>query len=207
MNMTRTSLWRVSGAAQDTSDRGGAASSRSIAAVALLLTLSCAGSAPQMTGPDWTPERTQQAEALEAQLATGAAAEAPTDGSLRIRLAFGADADLDLFVTDLDPRVSETVYFAKHKSRAGGRLIRDARCSSELPRSDAIVYGGPHTGAGYRIGVDYHRSCGERPDFSVFVVEWMSGAKRQTRRGIARPGQFDDRFWMLETSEFTPSAN
>ena len=145
----------------------------------------------------WTPENLRHAEELEAQLAK--TAEATSQGELRVRLAFGEGADLDLFVTDLDPRVSETVYFAKHKTRAGGRLLNDARCRDALPRNDAIEYDAPHTG-GYRIGVDYHRSCGDRPEFAVFVVEWISGEHRETRRGIAQPGHFDDRFWMVDAN-------
>ena len=68
------------------------------------------------------------------------------------------------------------------------------------PRTDAVLYDAP-LAVGYRIGVDHHRSCGERPVFAVFVVEWSSGEERRTRRGIARPGHFDDRFWMLGAAE------
>ena len=159
--------------------------------------MACSTSCASPGDPVWNPARVAEVEKLEAFLAS--TAQAPKTGDLEVRLAFGSGADLDLFVTDTDPRVSETVYFAKHTTRARGRLIHDARCSDESPRSDAVAYEAP-LAAGYRIGVDYHRSCGDQAEFEVFVVEWMSGNQRQTRRGIARPGHFEDRFWMLNAS-------
>jgi hypothetical protein len=190
--MFRSSALRVRGAGQDTPDHPIQGLRLEVVwAIAVLAMASCATPRTET----WTPENVRRAEQLEAQLAE--TAKPPDDSSFQVRLAFGADADLDLFVTDLDPRVSETVYFAKHKTRAGGRLLNDARCGDDLPRNDAVVYETPHT-AGYRIGVDYHRSCRGRPEFTVFVVEWASGERVETRRGIARPGHFDDRFWMVD---------
>ena len=132
-------------------------------------------------------------------------AEAPPQGALRVRMAFGAGADLDLYVTDLDPRSNETVYFAKHATRSGGRLLRDARCSDEAPRIDAAQFEMPHT-AGLRIGVDYHSSCGAEPRAEPFVVEIAHGDRREQRRGVARPGHFDDRFWLARPEASGPAV-
>jgi len=116
---------------------------------------------------------------------------------VRVRLAFGASADLDLYVTDADPRSNETVYFARHTSRAGGRLLRDARCSDAAPRSDSVVFD-VLPPAGLRIGVDHHKSCGPRPGPVAFVVEIATEDGSELRRGVATPGHFDDRFWLWQ---------
>lgn len=134
--------------------------------------------------------------ALDAAL--DALAEPPAPDVLRVRLAFGAGADLDLYVTDLGRRGNETVYFARHTSRTGGKLVHDARCSDPSPRIDAAVFEAPLP-EGVRIGVDYHTSCTAESRPEPFVVEAARGAQRERRRGIAIPGHFDDRFWMVGT--------
>jgi len=134
-----------------------------------------------------------RAAALEAVLESSSEPLPP--GTLRIRLAFGPGADLDLYVTDTDPSINETVYFARHATRGGGRLLRDARCSDAAPRSDAAIFD-PPLAAGYRIGIDYHASCGSDAKPEVFVVEVAAGELREVRRGVARPGHFADRFWL-----------
>jgi len=139
----------------------------------------------------------QEDATLEAALADTATATRP--GMLRVRLAFGADADLDLYLTDLGRRGSETVYFARHASRTGGRLLRDARCGDPTPRIDAAVFD-PAPSAGVRIGVDYHASCHAEAEPVPFVVEVSSDSGREIRHGVARPGHFADDFWRVQPS-------
>lgn len=130
--------------------------------------------------------------------ALDALAEPPAPGVLRVRLAFGTGADLDLYLTDLGRRGNETVYFARHTSRTGGKLVHDARCSDPSPRIDAAVFEAPLP-EGVRIGVDYHTSCTAESRPEPFVVETARGAHRKRRHGIAIPGHFDDRFWLVGT--------
>jgi len=151
-----------------------------LALTAVLLQAACR--TPAATLPD--ARDLAHAERLEARLVE--TFEPPSGDALRVRLAFGAGADLDLYVTD--PRTTETVYFAMARTRGGGRLLRDARCADEAPRSDAVVYDHPAPGV-YRIGVDYHRAC-ERPARSqVFVVEAAQGGRVERVRGFLRPGE------------------
>ena len=76
-------------------------------------------------------------------------------GALRVELAFGQDADLDLYVTD---PLQETVYFANTPSQQGGVLLDDRRCDSPPPRIETVVFEHPPPGR-YRVGVDYPRRC------------------------------------------------
>jgi hypothetical protein len=155
-----------------------------------LLSLAACVSTPAALAPDDVARRSA---ALEAMLERSA--EPPPPGSVRIRLAFGSGADLDLYVTDADPHSNETVYFAKHTTRSGGRLLRDARCGDAAPRSDAALFElVPESGL--RVGVDHHASCADPPASEPFVVEIAHGEQREVRRGVARPGHFDDRFWL-----------
>src|SRR5262245_1845234 len=58
-------------------------------------------------------------------------------GGLRVERHFGAEADLDLYVTD---PLQETVYFANSPTRRGGRLEQDLRCDAATPRSEVVVF-------------------------------------------------------------------
>lgn len=86
-----------------------------------------------------------------------------------MRLAFGADADLDLYVTD---PAQETVYFANSPSRSGGALAEDVRCGAPEPRVEVVHFPDPKPGV-YRVGVDYPEHCrgGDAPAPWVLVVE------------------------------------
>jgi len=75
--------------------------------------------------------------------------------ALSVRLAFGADADLDLYVTD---PLEETVYFANSPTRSGGALAADLTCDSPAPRTEVVVFRDPLPGR-YRIGIDYSKGC------------------------------------------------
>ena len=89
---------------------------------------------------------------------------------LTIQLAFAADVDLDLYVTG---PLLETVYFANHESKSGGKISDDVRCDSEESgtRTEKVIYLNPMKGR-YRIGVDFpHRCSGESgpAPFAVLV--------------------------------------
>ncbi|MDX1642860.1 MAG: PPC domain-containing protein, partial [Thermoanaerobaculia bacterium] len=156
----------------------------------LVLAGGCTG-APPAAGPDpgaWTPAQRAQAEALEASLA----ADPPAPpGSLRVRLAFGAAADLDLYVSD---PAKETVYYANTPSKSGGALEADRRCAHPAPRVERVRFDAPPPG-GYRVGVDAPRRCGEDaeggdPVVYVVAVE-RPGRPLLLRRGRITPVRFD----------------
>lgn len=152
-----------------------------------LLAAPLAGARERTPPARWTPALEAEAARLEAQLAKR---EPARDGALRVRLAFGAEADLDLYVTD--PR-AETIYFANERAAAGGRLVADARCDSPSPRIEEVVFAAPLPGS-YRIGVDYmlyRAECGEQPAVMAYVLAIDTPAGRRFERGLARRGLFD----------------
>lgn len=117
-----------------------------------------------------------------------AATSAPEPGALRVRLLFGADADLDLFVTD--PR-QETVYFANTPSLAsGGALDADRRCDAPAPRVETVTFAAPPAGR-YRVGVDYPERCGAGRAPAAYRVAAEAQGWRQERAGTIEFGRFD----------------
>ena len=163
--------------------------------LAAVLTLSLALLAPatyareRAPAASWTPALEAEASQLEAALAK---APPPADGALRVRLAFGAAADLDLYVTD--PQ-DETIYFANEQAAAGGRLTVDARCDTPAPRVEEVVFATPLPGR-YRVGVDYmvyRAKCGEQPPVVAYVLAIDGPQGRRVERGLARRGIFDAR--------------
>ncbi len=137
--------------------------------------------------PNATPDLSNNLEAHGLEVALAEARRAGPEGALVVRLAFGAGADLDLFVSD--PR-SETVYFANRHARSGGRLAADLRCDAPAPRIETVRFEHPLPGR-YRIGVDYPAACGPNEAPAVFVVEWRTGDRGQRARGRALPLAFD----------------
>ena len=108
-------------------------------------------------------------------------------GQVRVRLAFGARADLDLYVTDPS---QESVYFANSPSRAGGTLERDMRCDDPAPRVETVTFGAAPAGR-YRVGVDFPpAACDGARNPTVFVVVFESHGERQEKRLSIRPGEF-----------------
>jgi hypothetical protein len=152
--------------------------------------LPAAAQVPPLSEPArWTAELEAEAARLEAALA-----EIPiaADASLRVRLAFGAEADLDLYVTD---PLAETIYFANERAAAGGRLVADARCDSPSPRVEEVAFDAPLAGV-YRVGVDYmvyREACGAQPRVVAYVLAIDSPRGRRLERGLARRGIFDPR--------------
>jgi hypothetical protein len=114
-------------------------------------------------------------------------AEIPAEEGLRVLLAFGAEVDLDLYVTD---PLEETVYFANSPSASGGRLAEDLRCDS-LPAGDRVEvvrFAAPLPGR-YRVGVDHPKGCGARRP-AGFALAVVRGARVEVHTGSLRPFEF-----------------
>jgi len=162
-------------------------------ALAAVLVLSLAWLAPATQARErapaakWTPALEAEASRLEAALAK---APPPADAALRVRLAFGAAADLDLYVTDAQ---DETIYFGNERAASGGRLSADASCDSPAPRVEEVVFSQPLPGR-YRVGVDYmvyRAKCGEQPPVVAYVLAVDGPQGQRVERGLARRGIFD----------------
>jgi hypothetical protein len=160
-------------------EQAGRRASRSLALVSILA-LSCAPAV--QTDHAQAIRHAAESEQLMIALADQPAAR----GTMRIQLAYGAGADLDLFVTD---PAQETVYFANSPSRSGGRLERDLRCADPAPRVETIVF--PQAGRGrYRVGVDYPKPCSDPATEVPFVVRVDGRVLSETLRGTIAPGVF-----------------
>ena len=142
----------------------------------------CAATAPAT----WTQPLTAAADTLAAVLLHSRAAS-PSDGVVRVRLAFGEGADLDLFVSD--PR-QETVYFANKRSRSGGVLGRDLRCPDPAPRIESVEFEAALAGR-YRIGVDYPSACPGFAGEAAYVVEISRNGDTTVLRGLIEPLTFE----------------
>jgi len=151
---------------------------RSLGGVLLAAALapSCASAPPEL----------REAKQLAAVLSR-TIAQAPAESGLRVLLAFGPDADLDLYVTD---PLEETVYFANSPSASGGRLDADLRCDSpgREPRVEVVRFAAPLPGR-YRVGLDHPQGCATaRPaGFALAVVR--DGAV-EIHTGSLRPLEF-----------------
>jgi uncharacterized protein YfaP (DUF2135 family) len=111
-------------------------------------------------------------------------------GGVRIRLIFGAEADLDLYVTD--PAL-ETVYFGNNPSLGGGVLTRDLRCDAAAPRREVVTFRVAESGR-YRVGVEYARGCARwsRSETAPYRIEVFSDESVWTAAGAVAPGGFDN---------------
>jgi hypothetical protein len=108
-------------------------------------------------------------------------------GTLEIRLQFGEQADLDLFVTDPD---QETVYFGNNPSRTGGRLEGDVRCKAPAPRTEVVHYANPKPGR-YRVGIEYNRSCVFRRKPADYRIDVRADGFERTLSTQIEPGRFE----------------
>ena len=155
----------------------------------LASTLCCAALAVacEPRPPDSAPDLSTSAEAAVLEAALEAMPHAAAPDAVVVRLAFGAAADLDLFVSD--PR-HETVYFANKRARSGGRLAADLRCDAPAPRIETVRFENALPGR-YRIGIDHPVACSDDPAAAVFVVEWPSDGQIQRARGSVAPLVFD----------------
>ena len=131
--------------------------------------------------PEWTPERSSAADALAARLES-----LPDANGVVVRLAFGPEADLDLYVTG---PLEETVYYANTPSRIGGELVEDQRCEHPGTRIEEARF--PAVPGRYRVGVDYSRACGETRVPAPFAVRVDTPAGRESHRAIATYQMFE----------------
>jgi hypothetical protein len=140
---------------------------------------------PAKPPPAWDTARTREAEALSSQLAALPPADA---GSLSVHLAFGPDADLDLYVTG--PR-EETVYYANTPSAIGGALVADRRCAHAAPRVETVRFPAPLMPGRYRVGVDYPHRCGEAPSAVPFALRVDEPGAGRALEGLAAHRVFE----------------
>jgi uncharacterized protein YfaP (DUF2135 family) len=108
-------------------------------------------------------------------------------GGVLVSLAFGSGSDLDLYVTD---PLSETVYFANHKSRSGGIVSGDARCDTQGPRIETVRFEKPLTGQ-YRVGVDYPENCDGHDGPAAFAVSVQGAGVNKSARGTIDLSRFE----------------
>ncbi len=151
-----------------------------------LCLLGCAKAMPGNADPvAWNAAQRARADLFE--VALDRSDEAPlAPGSLRIGLAFGGGADLDLYVTD---PLHETVYFGNSPSSDGGVLARDLRCDAQVPRVETVTFPEARAG-GYRVGVDYPESCSPKGHPVAFVIRIDFGADSQVERRLIEPLRF-----------------
>lgn len=153
-----------------------------LAALATLATTGCAPFGSSARGPS-----ALEAEAASLSTALARDEDSPVEtGALRVRLVFGEDADLDLYVTD---PLQETVYFGNNPSRAGGELESDVRCGSPAPRIETVTFREAAPGV-YRVGVDFPEHCRGRREAVGFVVVVEHAGVRREQRGWIEPLRF-----------------
>ncbi len=148
-----------------------------------------ATSACACLGPaDWNDALRRQAAVLEQALARDASASLPPD-AVRVRLAFGAGADLDLYVTD---PLTESLYFANTPIRSGGELDADQTCDDPAPRIERASFA-PAPPGRYRVGVDFMSRCERGAAVVPFALEVRAGGLRRVERGLIEFGHFQPR--------------
>ena len=104
---------------------------------------------------------------------------------VRVRLEFGAGADLDLFVTD---PMHEEVYFANSPSRLGGVFGADRRCEDPAPRVETVRFS-PAPAGRYRVSVDYPIRCATDVDAVPFRLVVDADGERREIEGEAHFGE------------------
>ena len=151
-------------------------------------------------GSDETVEQTRQGrlaastELLSAQLGEF---KVEHSGGMSVELSFGADVDLDLYVTG---PLSETVYFANHTSKSGGEIIGDIRCDSEGPHVEKVIYKTPLPGR-YRVGVDFPDRCSGEPAPTAYAARVLHPGEELRKSGSVLFEQFDVSVLEFEISE------
>ncbi|HJL60942.1 MAG TPA: hypothetical protein QF517_03220 [Pseudomonadales bacterium] len=122
------------------------------------------------------------------------------DKGLTIQLIFGADSDLDLYVTD---PLLETVYYANHQSRSGGRISADVKCVDPLQKKEGglreqsrelrieeIRFDAPISGR-YRIGIDYPEKCDGGKEQAAYAVSVLHNGELIQNSGVVTFERFD----------------
>jgi hypothetical protein len=127
--------------------------------------------------------------------------------ALRVTLVFGADVDLDLYVTGPS---QETVYYGNASAREGGALDADRRCGAPgpdrraeaaAPRAESIVFPAAAPGR-YRVGVDFPQRCEAGVDRARFLVRVEApGRPPVEQRGRVDFGAFVSRVLELRVGD------
>ena len=157
-----------------------------LTALAGVLLFGCAEPEPTVEAREAIAAR---AESLAASLAGGQVDRAR---GLVVRLMFESDVDLDLYVTD---PLLETVYFARHDSRTGGRIVSDVRCDTTGPRVEEIRFPDPWPGR-YRVGVDFPHRCdgsASRVPAPFAVTVDLDGSATESVHGLVEREFFEVR--------------
>ncbi len=167
--------------------------------VALCLTVAVTGcSNPEQDNQELRAALDAQSLSLIRTLSNTIEPSTDDTDDLVFKLAFGEEADLDIYVTD---PLLETVYFANHASKSGGHINRDVRCESEGPRIEEVRFANPLPGK-YRVGVDLPKRCDEKQDSAAYAIS-VSG------RGVNRQihGVVPLQYFQVVVLEFDLPAN
>lgn len=154
-------------------------------AVAVVALAGCA--TPEADKLDLQMRLDRRIEAVGVFLREAQAMEPGEQEGLLVQLAFGAEADLDLYVTD--PQL-ETVYFANQKSKSGGRISADRRCDGDAFQIEEVRFDVPKPGR-YRVGIDYPESCDGADVPAARVVSVFYKGKRLEGRGTVSLKKFE----------------
>lgn len=109
------------------------------------------------------------------------------EAGLLVHLAFGPEADLDLYVTD--PQL-ETVYFANHEAKSGGQISADGRCGAQAIQMEQVRFKVPKPGR-YRVGIDYPQSCNGTGEPAAHAVSVFYNGQRLGAQGFVSLQQFE----------------
>ena len=156
-----------------------------VALALVLLPVSCSN--PEAEQAEQRQRIAQRGAELGAALAQFNSRAAGETTGLLVQLAFGAEADLDLYVTD---PLLETVYFANHKSKSGGRISDDARCGVTGLRIEEVRFDKPMAGR-YRVGVDFPQRCDNAAERAAFFVSVRNNETHEQVQGEVALQQFE----------------
>jgi hypothetical protein len=152
--------------------------------VQLLLLLGCSN--PGSEEPARQEELDRRGQELSAYLLEQDMQTGQQEG-LTVRLAFGAEADLDLYVTD---PLLETIYFANHSSQSGGEIVEDVRCGEAKIGVEEIRFTVPTPGR-YRIGIDYPSACADKVKKAAYAISVQHNGNRQEAQGSVSLQRFE----------------
>ena len=107
--------------------------------------------------------------------------------AVRVQLEFGAEADLDLIVTD---PWWEEVYFGNSPSLLGGVFEGDRRCGDPAPRVEVVSFS-PAPSGRYRVGIDYPVRCEGAIDEVPYRLTVEANGERQVYERRATFGSLE----------------
>ncbi len=110
-----------------------------------------------------------------------------------MRLVFGREADLDLYVTGPS---QETVYFANTPA-GGGELDADRRCDDPAPRVETTSFLLAPAGR-YRVGIDHAARCTPYSGPASYHLVFEAPGRREERSGEVDAGRREPRVLEVE---------